>query len=439
MRIGFRHLAATTVTWLKAASAVEGSTRSSLARGLCERENWRNAKGDLCFASARAALPRLASSLAITLPAPRLHALNTGVIARDYPDMPLKCALKDLGEVTVERVADGADKRRFRSMMATWHPLGVARSPGARVNDWITATHHGRLGGLVFSAASWHQKARDRFIGWSQGARDAHIAKVVNNDRFLILPSVAVKGLASHALALACARLPGDWRDRYGVTPSLASPYVGPEHAGTSLSAAGWQRCREETSGTPPGAQGPGVRRAVWMKPLADDWRGMLCEEPRRVMGRAAPLVAPLADKGCDWARCEYGRSGHSDGRVRERLVAMGRAWNDRPGEILPVIFPGEAEQKAAYRLLSNWNVTMDHVLEGHQEAMVERCRQQRLILAVQDTTFLGYNGLEETEGLVDVGGGGSGTLGMAAHAGVAFRRGQLCAGSLRSRRRLPR
>ena len=189
---------------------------------------------------------------------------------------------------------------------------------------------------------------------------------MVNNDRFLILPSVAVKGLASHALALACARLPGDWRDRYGVTPSLAYTYVGPEHAGTSYLAAGWQRCREETSGTPPGAQGPGVRRAVWMKPLADDWRGMLCEEPRRVMGRAAPLVAPLADKGCDWARCEYGRSGHSDGRVRERLVAMGRAWNDRPGEILPVIFPGEAEQKAAYRLLSNWNVTMDHVLEGH-------------------------------------------------------------------------
>ncbi len=106
-----------------------------------------------------------------------------------------------------------------------------------------------------------HQKARDRVIGWSQGPVTPIEPEVVCHDRFLILPSVTVKGLASHALALACARLPGDWRDTYGVTPSLASPYVGPEHAGTSDLAAGWQRCVEETSGTPPGAQGPGVVR----------------------------------------------------------------------------------------------------------------------------------------------------------------------------------
>ena len=421
MRIGSRHLAATTVDWLKAASAAEGNTRSSLARGLCEREDWRNAKGALCLASARAALPGLASSLDLTLPAPRPHALNTGIVGRDYPDTPLTCALEDLGEITVEPVGDGEDKRLARSMMATWHPEGEARSPGARVSYWITSSRHGRLGGLVFCAAGWHQKARDRFIGWSQGARDAQLGKVVNNDRFLILPSVKVKGLASHALACACRRLAADWQEKYGTTPVLAYTYVGPGHAGTSYQAAGWRRCVDPTSGRPPGATGEGVRRAVWMKPLAEDWRDVLCREPERVMGRAAPLAG---DDGTDWACREYGRSGHSDVRVRERLVTMGRAWNDRPGEILPVIFPGEAEQRAAYRLLSNPKVTMDHILEGHQEAMVERCRAERLILAVQDTTFLDYNGLEATEDLVDIGGGGSGTLGLAAHAGVAFTEG---------------
>ena len=421
MRIGTRHLAATTVDWLKAATAATGSTRSSLARGLCEREDWRNAKGALCLASARAALPGLASSLDLVLPPPRPHALNTGTVERDYPDKPLECALKDLGEVTVEPVADGGDRRRARSMMATWHPEGEARCPGARVSYWITSSVHGRLGGLVFCAAGWHQKARDRFIGWSQRARDAHLAEVVNNDRFLVLPSVTVKGLASHALALACARLATDWREKYGTTPVLAYTYVGPGHAGTSYQAAGWQRCVEATSGTPPGAAAKGVRRSVWMKPLAPDWRQVLCREPGRVMGRAAPLAG---GDGTDWARLEYGRSGHSDAGIRERLVTMGRAWNDRPGEILPVIFHGEAEQRAAWRLLSNANVTMDHVLEGHQEAMVERCRLQRLILAVQDTTFLKYDGLEATGDLVAIGGGGSGTPGMAAHAGVAFTEG---------------
>ena len=147
-----------------------------------------------------------------------------------------------------------------------------------------------------------------------------------------------VEELDSHALA--CARLTGDWHGKYGVTPVLAYTYVGPGHAGTSYRAAGWQRCAEATSGTPPGARGQGVRRSVWMKPLAPDWRQVLCREPERVMGQAQPLAG---DDGTDWARREYGRSGHNDARIRERLVTMGRAWNDCPGETLPVIFPGEA------------------------------------------------------------------------------------------------
>ena len=39
--------------WLRTAVAEEGRTRGSLARGLCEVADWRNAKGDLCLASAR--------------------------------------------------------------------------------------------------------------------------------------------------------------------------------------------------------------------------------------------------------------------------------------------------------------------------------------------------------------------------------------------------
>ena len=39
--------------WLRQAAAEEGRTRGSLARGLCEAADWRNAKGELCLASAR--------------------------------------------------------------------------------------------------------------------------------------------------------------------------------------------------------------------------------------------------------------------------------------------------------------------------------------------------------------------------------------------------
>ena len=98
----------------------------------------------------------------------------------------------------------------------------------------------------------------------------------------------------------------------------------------------------------------------------------------------------------------------------------MGAAWVHRLGEHLPSIFPGRAEQTAAYRLLSNDAVTMDHILDSHFEQTVERCRAKRLVLAVQDTTTLNYVGLSNTSGLDGLGGGGKGSAGILAHFGVA-------------------
>ena len=48
--------------------------------------------------------------------------------------------------------------------------------------------------------------------------------------------------------------------------------------------------------------------------------------------------------------------------------------------------------------------------------------RGQELILAIQDTTTVNYNGLTATEGLDDLGGGGQGTKGILVHAGLAIR-----------------
>ena len=88
-----------------------------------------------------------------------------------------------------------------------------------------------------------------------------------------------------------------------------------------------------------------------------------------------------------DWAAREYGRSGHTDGRIRRRIVDMGRAWLENMGEELPVIFPVTAARTAAYRLLSNPGVSMDHILEPHVAATADRCRGEPVVLAIQDTT----------------------------------------------------
>ena len=172
--------------WFREAVAEEGRTRGSLARGLCEVADWRNAKGEFCLASG------------------------------------------------------AADVRAWRSMMALRHPQGAPLSPGARLRYWIVSERRGRLGGIGFKAAGWHSKARDAFIGWSPRARTANLGRLVENDRFLILPGVRVRNLASRVLALAAERLPGDWEAAHGVRPLAACTHTGPGHSGACYRASGW-------------------------------------------------------------------------------------------------------------------------------------------------------------------------------------------------------
>ena len=153
----------------------------------------------------------------MTLPAARPVA-SVRAPASDYPDLALDCALEELGEVSVRRVA-AKDVGAFRRLLHTHHPLGWDRSPGTALNCWIVSSRQGRLGGVRWSAAGWHQACRDRWIGWSEAARVAHLQAVVRQSRFLILPGVRVPNLASHVLAKASKVLAAEWRRAHGTAP----------------------------------------------------------------------------------------------------------------------------------------------------------------------------------------------------------------------------
>lgn len=137
------------------------------------------------------------------------------------------------------------------------------------------------------------------------------------------------------------------------------------------------------------------------------------------------PVIRPsrpvfLADEDVHWADREYARYSHLDGRPRARIVEMGRVWTSHLGASLPVLFSHRLDRKAAYRLLSNEQVDMKHVLEPHQASTVERCASESLVLAIQDTTSLNYQGLKNTKGLAGIGGRGKGAKGILAHFGLA-------------------
>jgi hypothetical protein len=82
---------------------------------------------------------------------------------------------------------------------------------------------------------------RDRWIGWDDATRAGNLQQVVNNSRFLILPWVRVKNLASAVLSVAARRLVEDWRRRYAVAPVLMETLVDPARfSGTCYRAANW-------------------------------------------------------------------------------------------------------------------------------------------------------------------------------------------------------
>ncbi len=419
MQIGTRMISADTAAWFQRTAASGETSRHGLARGLCEREDWRNARGALCVASAKRALPKLARELHVALPAKRACRLVSNArpeIARSESAVTLSCSLRELGEVRLEPVG-AAEVGRWRAMMERWHPQGCPKAPGAVLNYWIVSARHGRLGGLGFRAASWHVKARDRHIGWSNEAKRHHLNRLLNHYRFLLMPGVAVPHLASHVLGLARRQIGDDWEQQHGVRPQMAYTYVNETRPGTCYRAANWS-CVGWTAAQ----DRAGVAKApcrIFMVPLQRGWKRRMRTVPRRPIGTR--VDAHVKDPGPN-GDSEFAYVDHHDGRLGDRIRRIGDIWGRQAAATIPEMFPESAERQAVYRLLSNREVTMKHVLGSHVEATVKRCRAHRRILAVQDTTMLNYSGRSAvTTGLAPLGGGGQGSTGLAAHMMLAF------------------
>jgi hypothetical protein len=89
---------------------------------------------------------------------------------------------------------------------------------------------------------------RDRWIGWTDEQRKANLQKIINNSRFLILPWVKVKNLASSALSLAVKTVSADWLGCYGYRPVLMETLVDRKRfKGTCYKAANWTHIGKTT------------------------------------------------------------------------------------------------------------------------------------------------------------------------------------------------
>ncbi|HEV7669194.1 MAG TPA: IS4 family transposase [Thermoanaerobaculia bacterium] len=400
-------------------------TRAALAREVCEWLNWRQPNGRWRAASCRVALGRLAQRGVVDLPEPRRRVVRSQSalksVSREWVELPIDGAVQDLGDLDLVRVQGSSSQEAllWKDMIAAHHYCGYQPLVGAQIR-YLIGSARGWLGALGFSAAAWHLRDRDRFIGWSPRARHVHLPEVVANSRFLLLPWVSVPNLASKVLALASRRLSCDWQETYGYPPLLLETYVEEDRfLGTCYQAANWQ-CVGRTAGR--GRQDRNRSRhlpvkAIYLYPLDPGWKERLCREPMR---RARPLP-PESGDGMDWAEREFGGAVLGDRRLQSRLVAMAQDFYARPQANLPQACGTRAKTKAAYRLLDHDQLTLPQLLATHYASTVERMRQYPVVLAVQDTTFLNYSGHLDSEGLGPIHTKKDGAQGLLLHDTMAF------------------
>jgi hypothetical protein len=94
---------------------------------------------------------------------------------------------------------------------------------------------------LGWGSAAWSVKSRDSFIGWDKSTKENNLHFVVNNTRFLILPWISIKYLASKVLALCARKIPDDWLSVYNHPLYLLETFVEKDRfKGTCYKAANW-------------------------------------------------------------------------------------------------------------------------------------------------------------------------------------------------------
>ena len=257
--------------------------RSRISVTVCERWNWRRPDGQLKDIACRELLRKLETHGLLALP-PRQSSgpKNLPVIAdievdQSVINLPL-CAVKPIELVNARSCFE--DEGLFNYLLKTYHYLSFSRPVGQNMKYLIRSADGVVLGCLLFGAAAWKCEDRDRFIGWSATTREANVNLLTNNTRFLILPWVHIKYLASHVLSQVVRRLPVDWLKRYGSKVALVETFVDTSrYLGTCYQAANW-RYVGQTKGRTRQDRHTRIRvpvKDIYVYPLQRNFRDRLC------------------------------------------------------------------------------------------------------------------------------------------------------------------
>ena len=228
-------------------------SRKQIARELCRRWDWVDGRGRLKDFAARSLLLKLESRGQVKLPALRtqFRRVRPKVAALEQWEEPpiWTASLAEIAPVRLEKIQAGSlAAKRWAYYLERYHYLGF-RIVGENMGYLACDRQERDVGCLLFGAAAWRCAARDRRLGWRCQERQKRLWSVVNNTRFLILPWVRVKHLASYLLGKVAGRIDADWHQSYGHGVDWMETFVDRERfRGSCYRAANWE-CVGQTQG----------------------------------------------------------------------------------------------------------------------------------------------------------------------------------------------
>ena len=258
--------------------------RTHISRILCRQWQWVQPNGAPREMACRELLLTLERKGLVRLP-PRIRTSHNdkrlwlpALVKIDQT--PMQRSLCEFDPPALQLVRNTSLEPLYNSLMARYHYLGYRQIVGSHLK-YMAFIEERPVACLGWGSAAWRVKARETFIGWDHATRVRNLHFLANNTRFLILPWVSVKCLASRILALNAKRISADWLKTYHHPIHLLETFVERDRfKGTCYRAANWIHAGETKGMAKKGHEHRfhGSIKDVYVYPLGRCFRKELCK-----------------------------------------------------------------------------------------------------------------------------------------------------------------
>ncbi|MBC8146822.1 MAG: DUF4338 domain-containing protein [Bacteroidetes bacterium] len=260
-------------------------SRRELASTICEQLSWNTATGTYKITACLKLLKNMEDAKEVKLPKKKHGGSRSPKVEltdKSLKTCELNCNLADIDSVSIKMVLEKSDIKLFNEYIERYHYLKY-KQPFGTPQRYFIISKEDILGCILMTSPARSIANRDKWIGWTPEQRSRNIHFVVNQTRFLIMPSVKIKNLASYSLSILNKRIREDWQERWGYKPVLLETFVDHEkYYGTVYKSSNWNYLGMTTG---IGRLGKGSKsykstpKAIYVKPLVKDFRKILCGE----------------------------------------------------------------------------------------------------------------------------------------------------------------